>query len=475
MLLALVIGLAALALFGAQGGASASPQTMMLIPIPGSPYSSPVFVAGPAGDQHRIFVVQQGGVIRVVDDGALQSTPFLTVPNIQCCGEQGLLSMAFAPDYATSRKFYVYYTSSQGHYNHVDEFQRDGMNPDIADPNSRREVLVIPHPFQSNHNGGQLEFGPDGYLYVGTGDGGGGGDPYRTGQNLQELRGKILRIDPLRGEPYSIPPNNPFVDQPPALPEIFAYGVRNPWRYSFDRQTGDFTLGDVGQDLGGDRLPAAEPRRGERRRLRLELQGGQARLQPAATSLSAAAGPADRPRLRVPAQRRAQRLLDHRRLRRSRHRPRRHGRPLHLRRLLQRAHLLTAPPASQLGRRPAESELFAVPGLSSFGEDGCGHVYVADLDGPVYKIQQQDPPPPSCLPVFPNTLTGDVNQDFSIHLRDPNGVDLNGARCRLGPTRSRSTTTARSTTSTCSATPCSVWHRRPVRRTSQGPVTRSGR
>ena len=131
MLLGLVVGLAVLALFGAQGRASSTPQFMFLSPIPGSPYSSPTFVTGPAGDQHRLFVVQQGGVIRVVDDGALQTQPFLTVPNVASGGERGLLSMAFAPDYAASGKFYVYYTrqASPDPVIQVDEFLRDATNP----------------------------------------------------------------------------------------------------------------------------------------------------------------------------------------------------------------------------------------------------------------------------------------------------------------------------------------------------------
>ena len=154
-------------------------------------------------------------------------------------GERGLLSMAFAPDYAASGIFYVYYTRSQDGAIQVDEFHRDAANPDIGDPATVRHVLTVPHPGESNHNGGQLQFGPDGMLYLGTGDGGGGGDPFRAAMNLQDLRGKILRIDPREqnGQPYSVPANNPFVGHAGAWPEIWSYGLRNPWRFSFDRMT----------------------------------------------------------------------------------------------------------------------------------------------------------------------------------------------------------------------------------------------
>jgi glucose/arabinose dehydrogenase len=175
-------------------------------------------------------------------------TTFLTVNMITAGGEQGLFSMAFAPDYATSRKFYVYYTDLDGDMV-VAEYLRDAVNPDIADPGTRRIVLEIPHPTEENHNGGQLQFGPDGYLYLATGDGGGGGDPFRSAQDLEDLRGKMLRIDPELGpndEPYTIPADNPFVGVA-GRDEIWAYGFRNPWRFSFDRQTGDLTIADVGE------------------------------------------------------------------------------------------------------------------------------------------------------------------------------------------------------------------------------------
>ncbi|MBA2568897.1 MAG: PQQ-dependent sugar dehydrogenase, partial [Actinobacteria bacterium] len=243
-----VVLLAALA-FATSSGA-AEPNALELEFV--TTASSPVYVTAPPGDTSRLFIVQQGSggsaLIRLLRDGG-PATTFLNVSNITTGGERGLLSMAFPPTYATSGKFYVYYTASDGAMT-VAEYMRDATNPDIADPNSRRVVISIPHPNYSNHNGGQLQFGPDGYLYLATGDGGGGGDPDRAGQNLAVLPGKLLRINPNLGpfgEPYTVPADNPFVGQTGVRPEIWAYGLRNPWRFSFDRQTGDLTIGDVGQ------------------------------------------------------------------------------------------------------------------------------------------------------------------------------------------------------------------------------------
>jgi glucose/arabinose dehydrogenase len=162
--------------------------------VPGS-YSAPTYVTAPRGDASRLFVVEQGGRIRLVKDGVALATPFLDIEGLVLSGgEQGLLSMAFAPDYATSGRFYVYFTDNAGDIR-VDEFRRSA-DPDRADPATRRLVLAIPHPGEDNHNGGQLQFGPDGYLYAGTGDGGGQGDVHDNAQNRARLLGKLLRIDP---------------------------------------------------------------------------------------------------------------------------------------------------------------------------------------------------------------------------------------------------------------------------------------
>src|SRR4051812_47104572 len=213
-------------------------------------FDSPLYVTAPPGDTHRVFVVEQGGRIRVVRDGKKLSKPFLDVSGaISAGGERGLLSMAFAPDYAQSGLFYVDYTDSNGD-SRIVEYRR--RTADVADPRSARLVLFQDQP-EGNHNGGLLEFGPDRLLYIGFGDGGGGGDhhgAHGNAQNLGTLLGKILRIDPRAsaGRPYSVPASNPFVHRTGARGEIYAYGLRNPWRFSFDRKTGDMSIGDVGQD-----------------------------------------------------------------------------------------------------------------------------------------------------------------------------------------------------------------------------------
>ena len=161
-------------------------------------------------------------------------------------GESGLLSMAFPPDYARTGRFYVYYTDSVG-FIRIDQFRRSAGNPNRADRSSQRLVLRVPH-HRFNHKGGQLQFGPDGKLYAGFGDGGGGGDPDRNGQNLGRQLAKLIRISPRAGGGYSVPVDNPFRGRSGALPNIYAYGLRNPYRFSFDRRTGSLTIGDVGQD-----------------------------------------------------------------------------------------------------------------------------------------------------------------------------------------------------------------------------------
>jgi glucose/arabinose dehydrogenase len=213
-------------------------------------FDEPLYVAQPDGSTSDLFVVQRGGAIRVIHDGKPAQTPFLDLSGkVTTAGtEQGLLSMAFAPDYTRSGLFYVDYTDKAGD-TRVVEYQRSKGDPLTADPSSAREVLGVHQPFD-NHNGGQLEFGPDGDLYIGLGDGGSEGDPNRVAQDLSSLLGKILRIDPQPsgGRPYSIPPSNPFVGRSGARPEIYSYGLRNPWRFSFDRKTGALTIGDVGQN-----------------------------------------------------------------------------------------------------------------------------------------------------------------------------------------------------------------------------------
>ena len=206
----------------------------------------PLFATGSGDGSGRLFIVEQPGLIRVVEpDGKLASTAFLDVrAKVSCCGERGLLGLAFSPTYAQDGRFFVDYTDTAGNTVVARYTRRDA---DHADPGSERVLLHIAQPY-ANHNGGMLAFGPDGDLYVGTGDGGSGGDPQNHGQSLDTLLGKLLRLD-VSGDPYAVPSTNPFVGRSGARPEIFDYGLRNPWRFSFDRRTGDLFIGDVGQNL----------------------------------------------------------------------------------------------------------------------------------------------------------------------------------------------------------------------------------
>ncbi len=201
-----------------------------------------------AGDgSSRIFVAEQPGRVMIVRDGRLLPRAFLDIRDrVGCCGERGLLSIAFPPAYASKNYFYVNYTDRSG--DTVVARYRVAGHPDVADPASEEVLLLIGQPY-TNHNGGQLAFGPDGFLYIGMGDGGSGGDPQNNGQKSGTLLGKLLRIDVESGaSPYRVPPDNPFVNKKGFRPEIWATGLRNPWRFAFDRLTGDLFIADVGQN-----------------------------------------------------------------------------------------------------------------------------------------------------------------------------------------------------------------------------------
>jgi glucose/arabinose dehydrogenase len=215
-------------------------------------FDQPLYVAQPDDGSGDLYVVEQTGRIQRLPGGDGEPETFLDLSGeVSCCGEQGLLSVAFPPDYADSGRLYVDYTNTDGD-TRVVEYRRSSGDPPVADPGSAREVLAVDQPY-ANHNGGLLLFGPDGDLYVGLGDGGSAGDPERNGQDLGTLLGKILRLDPhpSDGTPYTVPKDNPFVQRDFASAEsylIYSYGLRNPWRFSFDRKTGDLWIGDVGQD-----------------------------------------------------------------------------------------------------------------------------------------------------------------------------------------------------------------------------------
>jgi glucose/sorbosone dehydrogenase len=347
-------------------------------------FDVPVFVSAPPGDRGRVLVVEQAGRIRLLRDGGPSRT-FLDISSlVKFDGSRGLLSMAFAPDYRRSRLFYVYYTDKAGN-NRVEEFRRSARSPDRANPDSRRTVIVIPHPPRPEHNGGQIQFGSDGLLYIAPGDGGGIGDPDENAQNLGSLLGKLLRIDPHQAgsKPYTVPDSNPFVAQPGYGREIYAYGLRNPFRFSFDSVTGDLTIGDVGQDVieeidfrrlgtgaganfgwdifegsrpyeGGELInhipPVLEHRHSEGFRA---IIGGYVVRDRALGPLIGhyVYGDNSEPNLR----------------------------------------------AAVLSQRSATSKRrigLRVRSLSSFGEDGCGRVYATSLEGPVYRLATSG----RCLP-----------------------------------------------------------------------------
>ena len=205
---------------------------------------SPVHLTAPQGDT-RVFVVEQPGVIRIIRGGNLLPAPFLDISaRVSSGGERGLFSLAFDPEYDDTGYFWVNFTDTNGD-TRVERF-RVSSDPDVADASSAMLVLAVDQPY-SNHNGGQIAFGPDGMLYVGMGDGGGSGDPDGHAQNRATLLGAILRID-VRTAPYVIPPDNPFAGSTTARPEIWAYGLRNPWRFSFDAVDGRIHIADVGQN-----------------------------------------------------------------------------------------------------------------------------------------------------------------------------------------------------------------------------------
>ena len=218
--------------------------------------ASPLLVTNAGDGSGRLFVVERPGRIRIIKNGSLLSTPFLNIQSRvkSTSDEQGLLALAFHPSYETNGLFYVAYTAPRseetvGSNLILERYTVSSANPDQANAASNVTLLTISHPNRSNHNGGTLAFGQDGYLYWSTGDGGGGGDPDNNAQNLNSLLGKILRIDVDPGPPYQIPTSNPFYSSTNSnvKKEIWAYGLRNPWRFSFDRTTGDLLVGDVGQ------------------------------------------------------------------------------------------------------------------------------------------------------------------------------------------------------------------------------------
>jgi glucose/arabinose dehydrogenase len=342
-------------------------------------FDQPLFVTEPPGARDELYVVEQcGRVIRVVD-GEPDPGPFLDLSGeVSCGGERGLLSIAFAPDYGRSGRLYVDYTDTEGD-TRVVEYRRTAEDRGAADPASARLVLSQDQPFP-NHNGGLLLFGPDELLYVGLGDGGSAGDPQRNGQDLSTLLAKILRIDP-RGTgsaPYSVPGSNPFVDTEGALGEIYAYGLRNPWRFSFDRATEALWIGDVGQDsleevdsvvsseASGANFGWSAYEGDERFNADQEAPG---HVPPVFTYSTAAGENCSITGGYVVRDARLKSL---------------YGRYLYGDFCAGELRSFSARP----GRTATDDRPLGltVPSLSSFGEDGAGRIYATSLEGPVYRL-----------------------------------------------------------------------------------------
>lgn len=229
-----------------------NPQPLPLTPVnafSNLTFDQPTFLTAAPDQSNRIFVLEKPGRIRVFpnDPNVTQSTVFLDISSqVIAGGEQGMLGLAFSPNFAQDAIFYVYYSAVNPRRSVISRFQVSAGDPNRADTASEEIILEVDQPF-TNHNAGMICFGPDNMLYIALGDGGGGGDPFNNGQNRSTLLGNLLRIDPSSGSPYSIPSDNPFVNVAGVRGEIWAYGLRNPWRFSFDRQTGELWLGDVGQ------------------------------------------------------------------------------------------------------------------------------------------------------------------------------------------------------------------------------------
>jgi glucose/arabinose dehydrogenase len=345
-------------------------------------FDQPTYVTQPSGDDRDLFLVEKTGRIHVVSAGKLVSTPFLDLSDQVSTGsEQGLLSLAFAPDYRKSGLLYVDYTDTAGD-TRVVEYRRSSSDPLLADPQSAREVLVIDQPY-SNHNGGLVVFGPDDLLYVGLGDGGSANDPERRGQDLSTLLGKILRIDPRPsgGRPYSIPDSNPYVGRSGARPEIYSYGLRNPWRFSFDSLTRALAIGDVGQ-VQFEEVDLVARGDGRGANFGWSAYEGFARFNDDQRAPNAVA-----PVL----------VYTHEvgcsitggYVVRDRSLPTLYGRYLYGDYC---AGQLRSFPARSGGRADDDRALgLEVPQLSSFGEDNAGHVYATSLEGPVYRLTADGP------------------------------------------------------------------------------------
>ena len=341
-------------------------------------FQQPLTVTGAPGDRKRVFVVQKSGQVELILAGHKQSRPFLDLSGSvnSSGGEQGLLGLAFPRDYAKTGFFYVDYTMSNNDLR-IARFRRSAANPNLADPASGRTVLNIDHHAYTNHNGGQLAFGPDGFLYIGVGDGGSEGDPEGNGQNTDSLLAKILRIDPSPNGGYTIPSSNPFAGKAGHRGEIWAYGLRNPWRFSFDRLTGDLIVGDVGQDRY-EEIDFQVKGTGAGANYGWSVYEGDQRFKPGS------APHAVFPSVVLPHTSGYCAVIGGFVIRD-------HTVPSLYGQYLFGDNCHTQIEAVRLGRsgaRGLHATGLQVSSTSSFGEDAAGHVYISSLAGPVYRLAQ---------------------------------------------------------------------------------------
>jgi glucose/arabinose dehydrogenase len=381
-------------------------DTIELVPLVTSLNAVPIVIANAGDDSGRLFIATQDGRILIWDGTQLLPTPFLDISSLvnQSGGEQGLLGLVFHPDYANNGYFYVNYTNKPAGDTVIVRYQVSDADPDLANPASITFVLFVDQP-QANHNGGQLLFGPDGYLYIGFGDGGGGGDPGENAENLGVLLGKILRVDVDAGgsPPYAIPPSNPFVATPGARGEIWAYGMRNPWRFFFDRLTGDLWIGDVGQSKR-DEIDFEPAGSSGGRNYGWDRMEGSLCYEPATNCND---GTLTLPVLEIDITGPECAVIGGPVYRGVRN-PDLYGRTLYGDACSGR--FWTALPAGG-GTFTSEEAVLSSVRPTSFGEDEAGEIYVADFQGGVYRVQA---PAPSC-DVLMNNRSYAVGQTITVN------------------------------------------------------------